>query len=198
MCAIAACVYPHRTFRPLLHYLSPLLLRADHVIATVPEGTFGTVLTRRKFKASSKCCDRMNSYTWGNFARGADGQRRHPLRHIGFHYPGWAARDFYAAGVTVGATADNHSFDRHERGVDSTLKALAAAGIVGVGTSGKKEAAAMKKSGALRPDSTADASPWYKITTTTPRGAAPGARPWRVAWIACSLWVNAMPLRTPV
>ena len=63
--------------------------------------------------------------------------------------------------MTIGATADNHSFDRHKKGIDATLKALATAGIVGIGTSGKAEAAAMKKGGALRPNSnTADASPW--------------------------------------
>ena len=93
------------------------------------------------------------------FLRGTDGKQRQPPQSLGYHYPGWAARDFYDAGVTVGATADNHSLDRHEKGVDSTLKALAAAGIVGVGTSPKREAAEMKKGGALRPNNTDDASP---------------------------------------
>ena len=177
-------------FRALVHYLSPLLLRADHVFATV-EGTLGSDLQEgsgpRKFKATAHCtsakCDKINSYTWGNFVLNSAGNQKHPLKHIGFHYPAWMARDLYEAGVTVGATADNHAYDRREKGIDSTLNALKAAGIVGVGTSSKAEAKEIKKaafkSGAIRPPGAPgpDASPWYKITTAWARAAPRDALP---------------------
>ena len=188
-------------FRPLLHYLSPLLWRADHVFANV-EGTFGTNPSRH-FVATWTCCAEINTYTGTFSAHDAEGA---PLTDygrpvsLGYHYPAAAAVDFARAGVTVGATANNHAFDRSAKGVSATLDALGRAGIAGVGTS--RAADDVGNTWALLEDTKAprlpDVTPWYTITESVPRGAealmSEGARPWRVAWISCTTVMNRAPV----
>jgi hypothetical protein len=78
------------------------------------------------------------------------------------------ARELRALGIDVVGTANNHSLDRGREGLVRTLKVLDDAGLPHTGTRSAKTA------------------PWH--TTTSVNGL-------RVAWLACTEWLNKEPVR---
>lgn len=83
-----------------------------------------------------------------------------------FNYHPRVLADLVALGVDIVTTANNHALDRGGQGLDATLDAIAAAGLVQTGT--------------IR----AGAEPQFVAVTETPLG--------RIVWIACTFSTNGI------
>ncbi len=91
-----------------------------------------------------------------------------------FNYHPSVVGDLKKAGFDVLLTANNHSLDRHQLGVDRTIDAIKAAGLAHTGTRHRE----------------AMSAPWH---TVTPVKAAGGT--FNIAWLGCTYGTNEIPDR---
>ena len=85
-----------------------------------------------------------------------------------FNYHPYLLADLHASGVDVVSTANNHSLDRRELGVDRTIDALDAVGLPYTGTRKTTDGA------------------WHTVTS---------AKGVNIAWLACTYGTNGIPDR---
>lgn len=81
-----------------------------------------------------------------------------------FNYHPSVAEDLLKSGVDLVSTANNHTFDRYELGVERTIEALDAAGLRHIGTRRRGSKA-----------------PWHVVTE---------AGGLRIGWVACTQYTN--------
>ncbi len=91
-----------------------------------------------------------------------------------FNYHPSVVSDMKKAGFDILLTANNHSLDRHQLGVDRTINAIKAAGLAYTGTRHRE----------------AMSAPWHAIT---PVKAAGGT--FNIAWLGCTYGTNDIPDR---
>lgn len=91
-----------------------------------------------------------------------------------FNYHPSIVTDLKRAGFDVLLTANNHSLDRHQLGVDKTIDAIKAAGLAFTGTRHRQNMTA----------------PWYVVTPVKV-----GNVTYNVGWLGCAYGTNGVPDR---